>query len=97
MLASASAAHLANMALAQIEKHDGDLAAVAAQRVVGAATYDGLRQLRREKSLQLADSLDLPLGRKALIKSFSAEIAHPLSPRTQTFPPTLDSALRRLI
>ena len=42
---------------AEIQEHDGDLAPVAAQRILGAARNDQLRELRREEALEPADAL----------------------------------------
>ena len=44
---------------AQVEEDDRDLAAVALQRIVGAAGDDQLGELRREEALQPADPLEL--------------------------------------
>ena len=52
---------------AQVEEHDGDFAAVALQRILGAAADDQLGQLRREEAPQAADALELarPARRRA--------------------------------
>jgi hypothetical protein len=44
---------------AQVEEHDRDLAAMALQRILGAAGDDQLGELRREEALQPADPLEL--------------------------------------
>ena len=44
---------------AQVEEHDGDLAAVALQRILGAAGDDQLGELRREEALEPRQPLEL--------------------------------------
>ena len=54
---------------AQVEEHHGDLAAMALQRIVGAAADDQLGQLRREEAAQPPDPLELgDLRRHALLE-----------------------------
>ena len=43
----------------QVAEHDRDVAAVAAEGVVGAAAEDGLGELWREEAAELADALEL--------------------------------------
>ena len=43
----------------QVEEHDGDLAPVGLQGIVGAARHDELGELRREEALEAAELLEL--------------------------------------
>ena len=59
MTSSGSAVSAKPVKPAEVEEDDGDLPAVGAERVLGAAGHDQLGELGREEALQPAEALDL--------------------------------------